>query len=143
MYYIGNLIEFRSLVGNVTKEDSWVTDGNYSIVRDVLWSRATTIIWLNYPFPLVLYRSISRSFKRSVTQEIIFSGNRESFKRSFFSRESIILWVVKTHSLKRGKYGELLRSKKYSDLEIIELKSQSEATCYIRGLADKNSNASQ
>ena len=96
--------EFKSLVEKAVKNKNWVIDGNYSIVRDILWSRATTIIWLNYSFPLVLYRSISRSFKRSATKEVIFSGNVESFKRSFLSKESIILWVIKTHALKKKKY---------------------------------------
>lgn len=30
------------------EERVWVADGNYSTVRDVLWSRATHVVWLNY-----------------------------------------------------------------------------------------------
>ena len=32
------------------------------------------------------------------------TGNRESFRRSFFSRESIVLWTVRTYAKNRRKY---------------------------------------
>lgn len=57
--------EFRELVNKATSSDSWVVDGNYSVARDVIWPRATKIIWLNHSFNLVLYRSITRSIKRA------------------------------------------------------------------------------
>lgn len=126
--------EFISLVEDAVKENEWISDGNYSMARDILWSHATTIIWLNYPFSLVLYRSIFRSFKRSVTKEIVFSGNRESFKRAFFSRESIILWVIKTHNIKKKKYSKILYSEEHSGLEIIELRSQADTNKFIKSL---------
>ena len=126
--------DFKSLVVEEIKEETWVTDGNYSVLRDVLWSRSTTIIWLNYSFSKVLYRAITRSFRRSLTKEVIFSENTESFKRSFFSRESIIVWVIKTHRSKYKKYSEVLYNGSMSEKNIIELKSQSETNNYISSL---------
>ncbi|RIH90549.1 Shikimate kinase [Calidithermus terrae] len=43
--------EFRAKVGKATGGPRWVTEGNYSAIRDVLLSRADTAIWLDYPFP--------------------------------------------------------------------------------------------
>ena len=40
--------EFRALTAEALAKDCWITDGNYGAVRDLVWSRATTIIWLNY-----------------------------------------------------------------------------------------------
>ncbi|MFB3098236.1 MAG: AAA family ATPase, partial [Dehalococcoidia bacterium] len=42
--------EFRKLTSVVIGEESWVVDGNYSSVRDLVWPRATTLVWLNHPF---------------------------------------------------------------------------------------------
>ena len=126
--------EFKNLVVEEIKRESWVADGNYSVIREVLWSRSTTLIWLNYSFITVLYRAISRSFKRSVTKEIIFAKNKESFKRSFFSKESIIWWVIKTHRKKRGKYSEVLYNDSFFLQQVIELKSQLETEDFIKKL---------
>jgi adenylate kinase family enzyme len=72
--------EFRKLVAQELSQGCWVTDGNYNVVRDLVWSRATTVIWLNYVFPLVLWRALTRTVRRVMTQEELFSGNRESLR---------------------------------------------------------------
>lgn len=130
--------EFKNLVAKEAVAENWVIDGNYSVVRDILWSRATAIIWLNYSFPLVLYRAVFRSLRRSLRKEVIFAGNVESFKRSFLSRESIIFWVIKTHSIKKEKYKKLLYSDVVKDKKIIELHSQAEADQFLQNLALRN-----
>jgi adenylate kinase family enzyme len=130
--------DFKSLVVEEIMEENWVVDGNYSAILDILWSRSTTIIWLNYSFVTVLYRAIYRSFKRSLTKEVIFSGNRESFKRSFLSQESIILWVIKTHRKRREKYSSILYNNTLQNNQVIELKSQSETDDFIRNLRKKH-----
>jgi len=70
--------EFCALTAKALAQDCWITDGNYGVVRDLVWSRATTVIWLNYVFPLVLWRALTRTVRRVLTQEEFFSGNRES-----------------------------------------------------------------
>ena len=67
--------EFREKTREAIRGDAWVTDGNYSRVRDMVWGRATHVIWLNYSFPLVLWRAIRRSLTRLVTREELYSGN--------------------------------------------------------------------
>ena len=126
--------EFKELVAEEIKAENWVVDGNYSTIREVLWPRSTAIIWLKYSFVTVVYRAISRSFRRSVTKKVIFAGNTESFKRSFFSKESIILWVINTHRKNREKYSRVLYDGSLLHQRVIELNSQSETDEYIRGL---------
>lgn len=115
--------EFRQMVSEVVSGERWVIDGNYSRVRDIVWARGTTIIWLNYPFRIVLWRALCRSVKRAATQEELFSGNRESFRKSFFSRESIILWVVSSHHRLRRNYRRILDNGDYPHLRVIELRN--------------------
>ncbi len=109
-------------------------DGNYSRVRDIVWTRGTTIIWLNYPFRVVLWRALWRSVKRAATQEELFSGNRESFRKSFFSRESIILWVISSYRRRRQDYRRTLDNGDYPHLRVIELRNPAQAERLIASL---------
>jgi len=54
--------EFRTLTAQALSQDCWVIDGNYAV--DLTWSRATTVIWLNYSFPIVLWRALTRGDER-------------------------------------------------------------------------------
>ncbi len=53
--------EFRRLVENAVSRDRWVVDGNYGLVRDVIWPKATLVIWLNYDFIVVFRRAHSNA----------------------------------------------------------------------------------
>ena len=124
--------EFRELVNKATASDTWVIDGNYSVVKDIFWPRATQIIWLNHSFHLVLYRSITRSITRIVTKKKLFSGNIESFKLTFLSRDSIILWVLKTYHKKRREYPSILKDMEAKGVKITEFKNQSQVNEYLK-----------
>ena len=88
--------EFLSLVEKAAGGDAWVLDGNYSRARLIVWERATAIVWLNYSFPRTFYRSINRTTHRVLSGERIYSGNRETFKKAFMDRDSILFWVLTT-----------------------------------------------
>ena len=60
--------EFCTLVEKETSGNRWVSDGNYSTVREIVWGRATDVVWLNYSFPLVFSRALRRSISRACDQ---------------------------------------------------------------------------
>ena len=126
--------EFRALIAQAVAQDHWVTDGNYGVVRDLVWSRATTVIWLNYVFPLVLWRALTRTTRRVLTQEELFSGNRESLRMAFFSRESILWWVLTTFHPRRKQYREFFNTRPSSQLTYVELRNPTEAQHFLAGL---------
>ena len=99
--------EFRELTQAAVAADRWVLEGNYNVVRDIVWPRATTVVWLNYSFPVVLWRALRRTLIRSVSRQTIFSENKETIRRSFFSRESILLWVFTTYRLRRKQFRDI------------------------------------
>ena len=123
--------EFRQKVKEVTAGDRWVIDGNYGSVRDVVWARGTTVIWLNYPFRIVLWRALYRTVKRAATGEELFSGNRESFRKSFFSKESILLWVITSYPRLKRSYRQILDQGEYSHLRVIEFRHPAQAKALI------------
>ncbi|HXF29354.1 MAG TPA: AAA family ATPase, partial [Chlamydiales bacterium] len=48
-------------IQKVTQKDSWVICGNYSVTREIVWARATHIVWLNLPVRIILWRLFKRT----------------------------------------------------------------------------------
>ena len=95
----------RHRVERETRDDGWIVVGNYTRVRDLTWRPADTLIWLDLPLSLVMWRLLSRTLRRTLTQEDLWgTGNRESFVRSFFTRQSILLYALKTHRGNRRRF---------------------------------------
>jgi adenylate kinase family enzyme len=69
---------FRARVEAAIAGPAWVVAGNYGAVRDLLWARADTIVWLDYSLPLVLGRLTARTLRRAITREMLWNGNREN-----------------------------------------------------------------
>jgi adenylate kinase family enzyme len=96
---------FRHRVECETREDGWIVVGNYGQVRDLVWRPADTLVWLDLPLPLVMGRLLRRTLKRAVTREELWgTGNRESLANAFLSRNSILLYALKTHRRNRERF---------------------------------------
>jgi adenylate kinase family enzyme len=96
---------FRHRVERETSDGDWIVVGNYGQVRDLVWHPADTLIWLDLPLPLVMWRLLRRTIRRVTTREELWgSGNRESWRQAFLSRHSILLWALKTHRRNHDKY---------------------------------------
>jgi adenylate kinase family enzyme len=127
--------DFRERVERAVSSERWVADGNYAAVRDLVWSRATAVVWLNYPFHLVFPRALSRTFRRVITREELYSGNRESLRKAFFSGDSILLWVITSFRRHRREYAALRQSRRFPQIHYWELRRPSEAA-RLRSLAE-------
>ncbi len=90
--------EFRAKVLGALDghSDGWVCDGNYGKVRDITLSRADTAVRLRLPFRVVYWRLFRRTVTRAWTKESLWGTNHESWRLSFLSRDSILLWGL-TH----------------------------------------------
>jgi len=97
---------FRARVERALAAPRWVCDGNHRAVRDLVWGRATTVVWLDFGLARVMGRAIARTARRVATREKLYAGNRESFARAFMSRDSILLWVLHSHHARRRRYAE-------------------------------------
>lgn len=108
--------EFRAKVAEAIAGDAWTIGGNYSVARDLIWRRADTLIWLDYPLPLVLWRLSWRTLHRIITQETLWGGNVESWRGQFASRDSLFIFAVKTHFRRRREMPALLAQLEYAHL---------------------------
>lgn len=123
---------FRQAVATATSMNRWITDGNYGVVRDLVWDRATAVLWLDYPFPTVIWRALSRTIRRVLSREELYAGNRETFRKAFLSRDSILWWVVTTYRRRRREYSALFEQGAFAHLQIVVLRSPREAEAFLR-----------
>lgn len=100
--------EFRQLVDQATAAPAWVIDGGYSEVRDLVWGRADTLVWLDRSLPRTAIQLIYRTYLRNARQMPCCNGNVESWGRSL-GRESIIRFLFKTYNRNRRLLPEALR----------------------------------
>jgi len=124
---------FRHRVAAATAGSGWVSDGNYSIARDIVWPRVDTVIWLDYPFAMVLWRSLRRTVNRVFRGERCCNGNRESLRRTL-SRDSIILWVVTTHARRRREFRDLLPGLAAQGTQVVTLRTAGAAERWLADL---------
>ena len=125
---------FRARVAEGTAGDGWVVDGNYSKTRDITWPRATTIVWLDYPLHLILWRLGLRILRRSVTRERLWKGNQESLRTHLFTKESLILWALQTYKRRQREYGEAMYRWESEGVQALRFDSPKEAERWLRAL---------
>jgi len=126
---------FQRAVDDATTGPCWVADGNYSAVRDVLWPKATHVVWLNFSRTTVLRRVVWRTVSRAWTRKPLYSGNRESFRSAFLSKESIILWSMSTYSKNRTRYALLRKDPAFAHLQWTELRNPKHTPAIVAALA--------
>jgi len=114
---------FRVAVAEALSGEAWTTDGNYSKAQDIIWGRADTLIWLDYAFPVILWRLITRTLRRVVTREPLWNGNQETWRGAFFSRDSLFMWAITTHHKRRQRTLRRLQDPANRHLTVIRLRS--------------------
>ncbi|MGB9723987.1 MAG: AAA family ATPase [Chloroflexia bacterium] len=129
-----SLDTFRARVAQALAGETWVVDGNYSRVRDLVWSRADTVIWLDYALPVILGRLLRRTIRRIFTREVLWAGNRETFRGGFLSRDSLFLWALRTYGRRKREYPALFQQPEYAHLTVIRLRSPRQTRRWLRGL---------
>jgi len=126
--------EFLPKVDLATRGDHWVLDGNYSRTRPIVWPRADTVVWLDYSFPRVFLQLLRRTIRRAATKQELWNGCRESWRVSFFSRDSILVWCLKTYGVRRRNYPAILARPVHRHLKLIRLKTPKEAAAWMQQL---------
>ncbi len=125
--------EFRQKIQDALAGDSgFVIHGNYGKVRDLTWGNAEFVIWLDYSRSLVMWRVLKRSLLRILKNEVLWAGNKESFKKTFLSQDSIILWSWKTYELRRQQYAELMTSAEYSHIKVLRFNQPSQVGNFLK-----------
>jgi adenylate kinase family enzyme len=125
--------QFRERVSAVVGGDRWVVDGNYSAVRDLVWERADTVVWLTLPRWLVTGRLLRRTVTRGVRGTELWNGNREQL-RNLFSRDpmqSIVLYSFRNHHGSVERYEARVADPANAHLDVVRLRSRAEVRRFL------------
>ena len=127
---------FLAKVREAISGERWILDGNYNRTQDIKWASVDCVVWLDYPFFRTFRQAVSRAFRRSLTREELWpgTGNRESFRKSFLSKDSIILWTLTTYRKNRERYLKLMAREDGAAHRFVRIGSPSEAAEVLRQL---------
>jgi adenylate kinase family enzyme len=125
---------FRARASELVVTPTWVVDGNYGQVRDLVWGHADTFVWLDYPMPLIMCRLFVRSLRRGIRHEHLWNGNHERLSSQFLNRDSLFLWAWKTHWRRRREYPQHLREPVYAHLNVLHFRGPTETERWLRAM---------
>ncbi|MGD0541394.1 MAG: adenylate kinase [Tepidisphaeraceae bacterium] len=121
-------------VKSIIQHEAWVIDGVFPEHRDLVWARADTIVWLNYPMTLVFSRALRRTLKRCITRQQLGDHNVETWRRTFFSSRSQLLWVIHSWRKRRRDYPKIFRRPENRHLRIFRFSSPRRAEAWLAAL---------
>jgi adenylate kinase family enzyme len=120
----------------------WVVCGNYRPVSTQIWARADTIVWLDLPRSLVMWRVTSRSFGRVVRRTELWNGNRESPANLLALHDperSVIRWAWDGVERYRRLYVPAMASTTWSDLHWYRLQSPAAVDQWLEAVSKPRS----
>jgi adenylate kinase family enzyme len=129
--------EFRRLAGEAAAAERWVIDGNYSKVRDIVWARADTVVWLDLPKRTVMRRIIWRTLGRMARRKELWNGNRERWRNLFSldKEESVIAWAWQTHAKNRVRYAAAMADQANAELHFVRLEKPADVRRFLRSVS--------
>lgn len=123
--------DFRARVEAAMAGDAgWVADGNYSRIRDLVFGRADTVVWLDLPLRTCLWRTVRRTMQRARNDELLWGTNRERWRRSF-GRDSLAWWVITTHRRRRRENEARFADPRYAHLRVHRFRSNADAERWL------------
>ena len=123
--------EWAETVAEVARRDSWIMDGNYSGTLDIRLKACDTVIFLDMPRLVCLWRVLRRSIiYRNRSRPDMGAGCQEKFDKEFIK---FLLWVWNYPKQTRPKIIELIREHS-GGKTFVRLRSPAEARRYLTGV---------
>lgn len=113
--------------------DRWVTDGNKRAVRDIVWPRADTIVWLDYSLAVSLWRLGKRARRRTgeLRAEAARTGRRSALPRQLLAGARAVLTALRSHAGQRREYKRLFSEPASAHLAVVRLRSPRAASEWL------------
>src|SRR5919199_236026 len=105
--------------------ERWVTDGNKRAVRDLVWPRADTVIWLDYSVGVSLWRPPETAARRppAPRAQAAESGRRSGLPRQMLAAAKGVLTALRSHRGQRREYPRMFARPENRHLAVARLRS--------------------
>lgn len=120
----------RARTADAVGGELWVADGNKSSVRDIVWPRADTLVWLDYPLAISFWRLVGRALRQGVvlaqeksTNRTSVGSNRKGVPAQFLAAAARALKTLRNHGRQRREYPALFSRPEYAHLAVVRLQS--------------------
>ena len=124
---------FLADVEAFTRQNRWVTEWQYSAVRDMLADRAELLVWLDLSRGRVMRQIILRTVRRRLRRQTLRNGNREAPLWTVLrDQDHIVRWAWRTHALSAERIAAL--QVRRPDLPVVRLTSHLEARNWLHDL---------
>lgn len=118
-------------VSRLTAGQGWIIDSlGYPEVRDLMWDRADTVIWLDYPRHVIMPRVLRRSLGRTVTREVVFGGNRETWT-GWLHRDHPAWWAWAQHAPRTREIERRLHDPRFAPLHTLRFRRPQDTTAWL------------
>lgn len=124
---------FRLQVQEALQCERWTVSGNYRMVRDLVWTQAEALIWLDYSLGRVLWQLTRRTFRRWWTRELLWGTNYEPLLTHFklWSKDSLYNWLLQTYWRRKREIPELLSMPEHQHLKLLWFRQPSDAEKWL------------
>lgn len=124
-----------------TAGDGWVVAGSYTrFSQRTFWPRLQTVVLLDLPLVQLVWRMLTRSWKRWRSREVLWGTNRERFwpQLMFWRKEdSLLWWIVTQHTRKRDRWVEYMADPRWSGIRFVRLTSSREIEAFVESVESR------
>ncbi len=128
--------KFERRICEATAGDGWVVAGSYTAFSQrAFWQRVQTVVWLDLPMPLLLWRVLRRSWRRWRRNELLWGTNYERFWPQLMvwrKEDSLVWWIVTRHTRKRGSMLSFITDPRWAHIRFVRLTTAREVDRFAR-----------
>ncbi|MEU6404194.1 AAA family ATPase [Streptomyces sp. NPDC046985] len=118
-------------VSQISSGSSWIFDSfGHPQVRELLWTRADTIVWIDYSRSVVMRRVLRRSLARTLFRRRIFGGNRETVG-AWFGPDHPVWWAWSQYRRRRADIASRCANPRFAPLNVMRFHSPRAARAWL------------
>ena len=121
-----------------TAGERWVASGSYTRhCQRTFWPRLDTIVWLDLPLRICVWRIVRRTWRRWRSRELLWGTNYERLWPNFmvWRKDSLLNWSVTQHRRKRNAMLAYQTDPRWSHIHFVRLTSAREVDSFLAAIA--------
>ena len=101
------------------------------------WHKLDTVVWIDLPLPILIYRVITRTWQRSQSDELLWGTNRERFWNLFKlwdEEDSLLVWILRQHLRNQKAMCDRVSDPRWAHIQFIRLGSRDDVAAFEKWL---------